>query len=320
MAKNPSGLTYGVICADCRDAGAVERLLGGRKVNLAITSPPYAAQREYDASSGFTPIQPDYYVRWYKNVAAVIADILAPDGSYFLNIKAHAEGGERNLYVMDLVLAHKRQWGWRFRDEFIWKHSGFPGEYRYRHRNQFEPIYHFSKEHHIKHRPLAVGVESDMIRDNGGGKRAGGGRMVATNQEHDPDAGVSLPFKSGIAQVGNVLEIAVNAESTGHVAAFPRQLPEFFIKAFTDPGDVVFDPFLGSGTTMVAAMALGRSCFGVELSPRYCDVCVRRAQTFAKDHFRLHSSGEMFERVAAARRIADQCETSTPASNVAIAK
>jgi len=47
--------------------------------------------------------------------------LLADDGSYFLNIKPHADDGERSLYVMDLVIAHKRQWGWRFVDELCWR-------------------------------------------------------------------------------------------------------------------------------------------------------------------------------------------------------
>ena len=49
--------------------------------------------------------------------------------AYFLNIKPHADDGERNLYVMDLVIAHRRQWGWRFVDEFCWRKTdnGVPG-------------------------------------------------------------------------------------------------------------------------------------------------------------------------------------------------
>ena len=105
MAQKAGGLVYAASCGDCRDVSAVRRLLGGRKVNLVVTSPPYASQRKYDAASGFKPIAPDEYVSWFKEVAEVIGDILAPDGSYFLKIKEHAEDGERSLYVKDLVLA-----------------------------------------------------------------------------------------------------------------------------------------------------------------------------------------------------------------------
>jgi DNA modification methylase len=297
-------LRHRLLCGDSRDPKQVDRLFDGTPANVVITSPPYASQRQYDESSGFKPIAVEEYVAWYRAVASTIASHLAPDGSYFLNIKAHAEDGERSLYVMDLVIAHKRQWGWMFRDEFIWKHSGFPGEYRYRHRNQFEPIYHFTREHHIKHRPLAVGHASDLIRDNGGGRGHGGSRMVATNQENDADAGNSLPFRSGIAQVGNVIECAVNTESTGHKAAFPRGLPEFFVSAFTDPGDVVYDPFMGSGTSMAAAHVLGRSGFGCEISPAYCDVILERLAHLGASSIRLAATGQTFEDVAQQRQAA----------------
>jgi len=131
-----------LICGDCRDRDVVMRLFEGTQANLAFTSPPYATQREYDATSGFTPVPPEEYVGWFRGVAANIAAVLAPDGSYFLNIKPHADDGERNLYVMDLVLAHKRQWGWRFVDEFCWRKTdnGVPGGWGNRFKNAFEPV------------------------------------------------------------------------------------------------------------------------------------------------------------------------------------
>src|ERR1039457_6261469 len=104
--------SHRLICGDCRDRNVVARLFEGAKANLVVTSPPYATQRECDPASGFTPIPPEKYVGWYRAVADGIAAILAPKGSYFLNIKPHADGGERSLYVMDLVLAHRRKWGW----------------------------------------------------------------------------------------------------------------------------------------------------------------------------------------------------------------
>jgi hypothetical protein len=107
---------------------------------VVITSPPYATQRQYDPSSGFEPVPPERYVAWFQDVAAAIESVLAPDGSYFLNIKAHAEEGEQHTYVMDLVLAHKRQWGWRFVDEFCWRKTddGVPGGWSNRFKNAWE--------------------------------------------------------------------------------------------------------------------------------------------------------------------------------------
>ena len=111
--------------------------MAGARANIVITSPPYATQREYDPSSGFKPVRPDEYVAWYTDVEANAAAILASDGSYFLNIKEHADEGERSLYVKDLVIAHRRQWGWRFVDEFCWRKTdnGVPGGWNNRFKN-----------------------------------------------------------------------------------------------------------------------------------------------------------------------------------------
>ena len=141
--------------------------MAGARANVAITSPPYATQREYDPTSGFKPIPPEEYVEWYRAVAANIEAVLAPDGSYFLNIKEHADEGERNLYVKDLVLAHRRQWGWRFVDEFCWRKTdnGVPGGWQNRFKNAWEPVFHFCRQQQIKFRPEAVGHESDDCFD-----------------------------------------------------------------------------------------------------------------------------------------------------------
>jgi len=171
-----------LVCGDCRDHGVAARLFDGNKANLVITSPPYATQRDYDPASGFKPAPPEEYSDWFRDVAANIAAILAPDGSYFLNIRAHAEEGERNLYVMDLVLAHKRQWGWRFVEEFCWRKTdnGVPGGWGNRFKNAFEPVFHFCRQPEIKFRPQAVGHVSEDCFDYSSDNpksRSGSGRL-----------------------------------------------------------------------------------------------------------------------------------------------
>ncbi|HEV2171148.1 MAG TPA: site-specific DNA-methyltransferase, partial [Candidatus Binatus sp.] len=188
-----------LICGDCRDLTVVMELMGSHKANVAITSPPYASQRAYDPSSGFKPIHPDQYVAWYADVAENVATILAPDGSYFLNIKEHADGGERSLYVKDLVLAHKRQWGWRFVDEFCWRKTddGVPGGWGNRFKNAWEPVFHFCREQKIKFNARAVGHWSDDCFDyspnnpkstSGSGLLGTGPRGAAADRGKNQDA------------------------------------------------------------------------------------------------------------------------------------
>src|SRR3982751_2328584 len=81
-----------LMCGNCRDADQVATLLEGATVNLAVTSPPYAEQRDYDEASGFRPIPPDAYVEWFEPVAANVAAHLADDGSWPADTKAPPRG------------------------------------------------------------------------------------------------------------------------------------------------------------------------------------------------------------------------------------
>jgi DNA modification methylase len=256
-------------------------------------------------------VPPEEYCDWFRDVAANIQAILASDGSYFLNIKPHAEDGERSLYVMDLVLAHKRQWGWRFVDELCWRKTdnGVPGGWGNRFKNAWEPVFHFCRQPEIKFRPKAVGHVSedcfDYSPDNpkstsGSGLLGTGARGTAAKK---PGAADDDGRFRGVARPSNVIEARTESNQGSHSAPFPRGLAEFFVKAFTDSGDVVFDPFLGSGTTMAAAEILGRIGLGCEISPSYCDVILRRISNLSGEIPVLLATGQAINEVATARGV-----------------
>ena len=315
-----------LICGDCRDRNNLGILFPhDSRAAMCITSPPYATQREYDTSSGFRPIPAEEYSGWFRAVADNVAAILADDGSYFLNIKPHADDGERNLYVMDLVIAHRRQWGWRFVDEFCWRKTdnGVPGGWGNRFKNAFEPVYHFCRQQQIKFRPKRVGHESEDCFDyspsnpksrSGSGLLGTGARGAAADSGRNQDAWQrsrkSLSKETNaegryadVARPSNVIEVKSESSQGSHSAPFPRQLVEFFLLAFSDPGDVVYDPFMGSGTTMAAAHLLERAGYGCELSPAYCDVILRRLVELGAEMPVLEGSGQTFEEAAAARGV-----------------
>ncbi len=300
-----------LICGDCRDVAVVEKLMAGNVANVVVTSPPYATQREYDPSSGFRPVAPDEYAGWYREVAANVSAVLAPDGSYFLNIKEHAEDGERHLYVKDLVIAHRREWGWRFVDEFCWRKTdnGVPGGWNNRFKNAWEPVFHFSRQQNIKFRPKALGHESEDCFDyspsnpksrSGSGLLGTGARGTAAGRADTTDADGRY---AGVARPSNVIEVKTESSQGSHSAPFPRALVEFFVLAYSDRGDLVFDPFLGSGTTMAAAAALARVGYGCEISPAYCDVILRRMMNLVGDEPIIEAASQSFADVAAARGI-----------------
>ena len=261
--------SHRLLCGDSRSGDDVARVLGGAKINLAFTSPPYASQRKYDEASGFKPIPPDEYVAWFEAVQANVRENLAPDGSWFVNIKEHCDDGQRSLYVKDLTLAHVRKWRWRFNDELIWTHGGIPGAVVNKFKNQFEPIFHYTKSDKIKCNPYSVSHESENVPVKGGGG-------TISRQQGSGAAGKDFSGGRGQALPGNVLSFGKNSEALGHSAAFPLDLPVFFIKAFSDPLDVVYEPFAGSGTTLIAAEQEGRQCAAIEISPKYCALIVER--------------------------------------------
>jgi site-specific DNA-methyltransferase (adenine-specific)/site-specific DNA-methyltransferase (cytosine-N4-specific) len=300
--------THRLLCGDSRLTTDAAVLMGAERVNVAVTSPPYASQRAYDEASGFKPIPPDEYVDWFADVSARVADHLAADGSWFINIKEHCDDGQRSLYVKDLTLAHVRDWGWQFVDEFVWTHGGTPKAVQTRFKNGWEPIFQFSKSR-CKFNPDSVMIESNSselgFKQNGQvGKSGhpsdekkqghkfrpqsvmiespnvpvGDGRNTADYQGQGGIFDSGATVAAGMAYPSNVLSCGKNREALGHSAAYPVSLPTFFIKAFSDESDNVYDPFLGSGTTMLAAEQLNRRCFGMELSPKYVAVILQRMQ------------------------------------------
>jgi DNA modification methylase len=313
-----------LICGDCRDLAVVKAVLNGAAVNVAITSPPYATQREYDPSSGFKPIPPDEYVDWFRAVAGNVQAVLAADGSWLVNIKAHAENGERHLYTLDLVIAHKRQWGWRYVDEFCWRKTdnGVPGGWPNRFKNAWEPVHHFSRQADIKFNALACGTASDYCFDYSphNPKSASGSGLLGTGPR---GAYASQPPKGGqawghmrkkmmdgkhegIARPSNVIECTTESSQGSHSAPFPRPLVEFFVKSFSDAGDAILDPFTGSGTTMAAAHVLDRVGYGCEISPAYCDVILRRIGDLAGVEPVLAATGQTIAEVAAERGVPNE--------------
>jgi DNA modification methylase len=242
------------------------RELPAATVNLIVTSPPYADSRK----NTYGGIAPDEYVDWFLPIGAQLQRALKDDGSFILNIKEKAVNGERHTYVLELILALRRQ-GWLWTEEYLWhKKNCAPGKWPNRFRDAWERCLHFTKQRKFKMFQEAVMVpmgdwaegrlrnlsETDKRRDT---SRVGSG--FGKN--------VSNWLGREMAYPTNVLHLATECGNKNHSAAFPPSLPAWFIKLFTNEGDCVLDPFAGSGTTCVAAKELRRHYVGIELKEEY---------------------------------------------------
>ena len=104
---------------------------------------------------------------------------------------------------------------------------------------------------------------------------------AASNLQGEVDPFAGRDVVAGMAYPGNLLPtFASTHEALGHAAAFPVGLPGFFILAYSDLDDVIYEPFSGSGSTIMAAEQNGRICCAVELSPAYCDIAVKRWERY----------------------------------------
>src|SRR5277367_5254256 len=139
----PVQVTTDIIHGDCREA--LKRFESGT-FDLIITSPPYADQR----NKTYGGIKPGEYVEWFLTRSEQFLRVLKPTGSFVLNIKEKAENGERHVYVLELILALRKQ-GWLWTEEYIWhKKNCHPGKWPNRFRDAWEKCIHFTKQRNFQ--------------------------------------------------------------------------------------------------------------------------------------------------------------------------
>lgn len=248
------------------DSLEVLKSLPDNCIDLIVTSPPYSDQRK----TTYGGVHPDKYVEWFLPISEQLLRVLKPTGSFILNIKEKVYEGERHTYVIELILALRKQ-GWLWTEEYMWhKKNSFPGKWPNRLRDAWERLLHFTKEKKFNMYQDAVKIpigdwsktrlknlsETDKVRDE---SKVGSG--FGKKIENWVGKDMVLP--------DNVLYIATESGNKNHSAVFPEGLPEWFIKLFTVEGDVVLDPFLGSGTTCRVSFNLNRNSIGIELDESY---------------------------------------------------
>ncbi len=244
------------LCGDSTKGENVARLMCGEKVGLCFTSPPYAQQRDYGAK----------IMDWDALMQGVFSNLpMTDDGQVLVNLGLVHRDGEWIPY-WDGWIEWMRSQGWRRFGWYVWDQlNGMPGDWSGRFAPSHEFIFHFNRDAIRPNKFVHCKLAGQIA--NGRTFRKADGSLEQFPSNGVPYGDTKIP--DSIVRVGRQIG------SDGHPAQFPVDFPAFILQSW--PADV-YDPFGGSGTTLIAAHRLGRTAYLCEIEPRYGDVILKRAE------------------------------------------
>ena len=239
--------------------------LPANSIHTVITSPPYAEQRKKQYGGISEVDYPAWTVQWMSEVRR----LLVPGGNVAIVIRPHVVQGGISDYVLRTRLALRVD-GWHEIEELIWiKSTAPPLGNILRPRRSWESILWFSNSREPFCDPLANGVVSDRLGlDSTKGM---------DDYLHDKKA---REVRSGVARCRDYIDVPTHESHkekyNTHPAQFPEKLGRWLVRLLCPIDGVVLDPFMGSGTTILASRLEQRTCIGVEIDTNYTAVASRR--------------------------------------------
>ncbi len=243
-----------IYCADCLEA--MRELPDGR-VDLTVTSPPYDDLRDYGGSG--------WNFEQFKLIAEQLFRITKGGGCVVWVVGDQTVDGDESGTSFRQAL-HLKSVGFKLFDTIIFSKSGMPMRGDTRGYNQ-------THEYMFVLFKGAVGTANILMdRKN---KTTG----PKTDLRHTKNGSLKRSKREGTKPTtrrGSVWEYDVGGYSFGHPATFKIELPKDHIYSWSNDGDLILDPFAGSGTTLVAAKELGRRFLGFEIEPKYVEIAKMR--------------------------------------------
>lgn len=225
-------------------------------VDLVVTSPPYDNLRKYNG------VGDTWNHEKFKKIANELVRIIKPGGIIVWNVNDKTESGSETGTSFRQALYFMDECGLRLNDTMIWmKTNPMPQVKQPRYNQVFEYMFVFSKGAPKTFNPIMVpckcaGQNYDSTCKNMGGENGRTEKHFKINNEKVDD---------------NVWQFAIAQNKSPNTAVFPIELPRRHILSWSNEGDIVLDPFIGSGTTAFAAMELGRNFLGFEMNEEYFD-------------------------------------------------
>ena len=283
-----------LLCGDSTNPRDVVRVMDGEAAALCFTSPPYSQQRDY-ANGGVGD--------WDELMRGVFGSLpMAADGQVLVNLGLVHRDGEWQPY-WQAWLDWMRDQGWRRFGLYVWDQGpGLPGDWGGRLAPSFELVFHFNRAGRKPNKtvPCKYAGQDTHLRADGHSTamRKPDGSVGAWTHAGKPTQ--DFRIADSVIRIGRHKARGVEVE---HPAVFPVALSAFVLEAYADAGDICFEPFSGSGTTLIAGQQSGRRVRAIELAPVYVDVALRRWRLlFPGIEPLLAGDGRTYDEIAAARR------------------
>lgn len=246
--------------------------LPDNSIDLVITSPPYADLKTY---IDFKGVLADDYVDWFIPYCREIERVIKPTGSFILNINDKVENGFRHPYVFDLISRLHRETGLKMFERLFWnKMKSLPNRSRFGDRIEYLFWFAKSKDFYFNIDEMRTEYSEKSIKRM---KKPLKKRYARTDNDDNLDYKDWAPNPKG-ALPTTIVNISSESKriADNHVAVYPVDLVKYFIGGATKEGDVVLDPFMGTGTTGVASSIMGRNYIGFEMQSDYIKLAESR--------------------------------------------
>lgn len=264
---------------ECRDALEFSRTLPPDSVKLIITSPPYNIGKEYETRQGI-----DAYITGLLPALTEFARILSPDGSLCWQTGNFVDNGE--IYPLDIYFyPYFKRLGLHLRNRIVW-HFGHGLHCSKRFSGRYETILWFTKSDQYTFNLDDVRVPAKYPgKRYFKGKKKGqiSGNPKGKNPEDVWEMTVERLIDDWDAQIWEIPNVKNNhPEKVDHPCQFPVELAERCVLALTDENEIVYDPFAGVGSSLIAALKNGRRAYGTDLEQAYVNIGLDRIRKLAE--------------------------------------
>lgn len=271
---------------DCREHLP---LIPDCSIDVTVTSPPYYRQKDYEVPSqiGWNQSREEYL----ESMSLVLSELFRvtkPTGSAFIVIADTYRHKSLQLIPQSIALVASKI-GWKIRNDLIWRKTDAPPErvtdrWRYSH----EHIFFLTKKptgYHFDMNSIRVPY-ADVTKSRWGNGQKYGGRK--SSAEAGPKGqrfrrGKHFSLHPLGAIPPDILSYATSRSPDSHYATYPPKLVLTLLEATSRPGNIVFDPFVGSGTTGQVALQHFRRFIGFDVNSRYLEIATRRCSEAIKD-------------------------------------